>query len=214
MQRRSHPEVVFCTECGKEILWETLTKTDRQRYYSTRRAYCCEECKKAYVHRVSSETMTRTNRKYAKVASARMKANNPMSNPETREKMSKTLKRIGHRPVIRGGNGKGMTKPQAKLMNALTEMNPASEFVIKTKVKKINEEHLPTHYKIDIAIPEYMIAIEVDGGIHCQLTRKEQDKKKANFLESAGWTVLRFTNREVLNDVEKCKEIVMSTILK
>lgn len=211
MQKRSHPEVVFCTECGKEILWETLTKNQKYQYFRVERVYCCEECKKAYVHRVSSETMARTNRKYA---SARMKANNPMSNPEIREKMSKTLKRIGHRPVIRGGNGKGMTKPQAKLVNALTEMNPASEFVVRTKVKKINEEHLPSHYKIDIALPEYMIAIEVDGGSHCQLTRKEQDRKKENFLESAGWTVLRFTNREVLEDVEKCKETVMSTILK
>lgn len=211
MQKSLHQEVISCIECGKDILWETLDRNQKYRYSKTGRAYCCEECKKAFVRRISAETMARTNRKYA---SARMKANNPMSNPEIREKMSKTLKRIGHRPVIRGGNGKGMTKPQAKLMNALTEMNPASEFVVRTKVKKINEEHLPLHYKIDIALPEYMIAIEVDGGSHCQLARKEQDRKKENFLESAGWTVLRFTNREVLEDVEKCKEMVMSTISK
>ena len=103
MQRRSHPEVVFCIECGKEMLWDTLVKAERQRYYRYQRVYCCQECKKAFVHRVKSETMARTNRKYA---SARMKANNPMSNPEAREKMAKTLKRIGHRPAIRGGNGK------------------------------------------------------------------------------------------------------------
>ncbi|WP_369123507.1 endonuclease domain-containing protein [Butyrivibrio sp.] len=79
---------------------------------------------------------------------------------------------------------------------------------------KINQEHLPTHYKIDIALPQYCLAIEIDGNSHCALSRQEQDRKKEKFLSLHGWTVLRFSNQEVISDPERCQQTIMSTILK
>lgn len=155
--------------------------------------------------------MAQTNRMYA---SARMKAHNPMADPEARSKMSATLHRIGHKPRIQGGNGRGMSKPQALLMKHLSEMCPESEFVIKTGEKKLNPSHYPTHYKIDIAIPAYMLAIEVDGPSHGTVRVKEKDKKKEKFLTSRGWTLLRFSNKEILEAPTICAEAVMSTIWK
>jgi hypothetical protein len=72
----------------------------------------------------------------------------------------------------------------------------------------------PTHYKIDIANPKEMVAIEVDGHSHDCLSRKEQDARKDMFLTSKGWKVLRFSNQQIQENVEDCVQTVMSTISK
>ena len=105
-----------------------------------------------------------------------MKTNNPMSRPEIREKVSKTLKERGHRPPIRGGNGTGLTEPQKMLMDALTELETIAEYVVPTK------------------------------------KRQEQDKKKTDFLTGLGWKVLRFKNKQVMEHLTDCVQMVMSTI--
>lgn len=168
--------------------------------------YCGDEHMKEYRRRVSSETMARTNHKYA---SARMKANNPMRRPEVRESVSVALRAIGHRPVIRGGNGKEIPKPQARLAKALRWR---TEVVVHTKQPKVSG--YPGTYKIDIANTAYKIGIEVDGPSHCALIRQAQDRKKEALLSSLGWTILRFTNRQVTDDLAGCVRTVLSTISK
>ena len=59
-----------------------------------------------------------------------------------------------------------------------------------------------------------MIAIEIDGASHCALARQGQDRKKQALLESLGWIVLRFTNRQVLEDLPTCVQTVLSTTSK
>lgn len=44
-------------------------------------------------------------------------------------------------------------------------------------------------YKIDIAIPEKMIAIEVDGDHHLTPEQQKHDANKRNFLTAKGWKV-------------------------
>lgn len=134
----------------------------------------------------------------------RMKMHNPMENPAIREKMRETLKRIGHKPNIHGGNGTGATIPQKLLSDAL---GWPTEVVVATKMRNL---WYPTCYKIDIANREQKIAIEVDGYSHGALRVKAADAKKTKFLESRGWKVLRFTNDQVLNDLEKCVAMVTS----
>ena len=215
MRTTSHPETVYCAECGKAIPWAAMNKLERDRYRDSKRAYCGEEHKIAFRRRLSSETMKRTNRRYAQAFSERMKANNPMTRPEIREKVTETLRNIGHRPKVRGGNGAGLTEPQARLMELLATLEPIGEYAVKTGVKRNNNpNHYPTCYKIDIAIPAHMLAIEVDGNSHCALTRQAQDAKKADFLKSAGWNLLRFSNKEVMANPAACARMVMSTISK
>lgn len=80
------------------------------------------------------------------------------------------------------------------------------EIVVVTHLRR--EAGNPRHYKLDIANEAEKVAIEVDGGSHCTLARQEQDRRKDAFLSSAGWLVLRFSNRQVLTNLEGC----MSTI--
>jgi hypothetical protein len=149
--------------------------------------------------------MTRTNKKYA---SERMKRKNPMHSAVTREKLSLTLRKIGHRPPARGGNGSGPTEPQKILADVLGyKMEHAVGIP-----KHARPNGCPNVYKIDVACPERMIAIEVDGGSHCSLVGQERDRRKDSCLSGLGWKVFRFTNKQVMEHLEECVRTVTSTI--
>lgn len=132
---------------------------------------------------------------------------NAMESPEAREKMANTLKRIGHHPTVRGGNGTGLTVPQQILLDLL---GPGwrPEHVVSTGKRQRGGP--PTHYKIDLAHPGMMIAVEIDGGSHGTLARQESDRRKTSWLSNLGWSVLRFSNQEVLNSIDSVTKRIMS----
>ena len=187
-----------CTFCGKEMIQEEYTKTQwyykKKKYRTLGRTYCSNECAKNFVIQNLNNYMR------SEAGHERMTKNNPMSRPEIRQKVSDSLKKINHKPKIRGGNGTGLTKAQEILLIELKKhyTNVIPEYPIKTGMK--NGSGYPTCYKVDIVIPEKMIGIEVDGHSHLLLTRQEQDEKKTLFLENLGWKILRFRNEEVLEN--------------
>ena len=56
-------------------------------------------------------------------------------------------------------------------------------------------------YIADFMCLELMLIIEVDGITHHWEETMSKDKKKQAELEAAGFTVLRFTDEEVLTDI-------------
>lgn len=191
-----------CALCETPV--EVRTKAQRAQA-RRKRVFCSDECRDQVVSASSSARMSRTNKHHA---SARMTANNPMHRDEVRQKMSATLQQIGHKPRVQGGNGRGLTEPQWRLMNAVSGLEP--EYILKTGMKR--GSGYPYHYKLDLAMPSVRLAVEVDGGSHQSLERRQQDAKKDNFLKSNGWTVLRFTNQEVMCNLEAVRQTVTSTI--
>lgn len=130
-----------------------------------------------------------------------------MRSPETRAKMSASLRAVGHRPKVQGGNGRALTEPQRLLSEAL---GWPTEFVVRTGAGG-SAAGLSTHYKIDIANPETKVAIEVDGPSHDNPKARARDEKKAAFLRSQGWRVLRFSNAAVMERLEECCRTAAST---
>src|SRR5665213_4568979 len=191
-----------CEECGAPVECSGPNGLEQAR---KGRAFCSTEHQQEWRAKLSSKTMAKTNRKYA---SARMTARNPMARPSVREKVSATLKAMNWKPTVRGGNGQPLPLPQLRLSKALKW---PTEWIVRTGQKG---NGLPTHFKVDIANPNLMIAIEVDGFSHVTLARKEQDGRKEAFLRGHGWTVLRFLNRDVMEDLAACVQTVMSTISK
>ena len=129
---------------------------------------------------------------------------------QCREKMRASMK--GKGPKVRGGNGRGCTYPQIVLHSSLLKFIPdvVTEYVVVTK----NKPPLPKHFKIDIASPSNKLCIEVDGNSHCPRARKDQDKRKDQFLTGIGYTVLRFSNKRVMANLEECVQEVLFTISK
>ena len=120
-----------------------------------------------------------------------------MSMPGIREKATASLIAAGHKPKTRGGNGKPPSLPEQRLASALGR--PWRPVVVPTggRIPGLR----PTHYKIDLGHEELKIAIELDGNSHLMKVRKAADKRKDEFLRSQGWSVLRFLNEEILNDL-------------
>ena len=126
-----------------------------------------------------------------------------MDRPESVEKMKATLKRIGHKPRLRYGNGHGLTEPQRVL----------SEFLgWPTEVPiTIGDGELPSAYSADIAHPTMKVCVEVDGGSHASLERRAADHQRDARLASVGWLTFRFSNRDAMELTADCAREVLST---
>lgn len=198
-QSKAQVLLINCHVCSKAVV---LTGRAATAPKARGRAYCSPECREAFMTEHRSKTMAETNRKYA---SARMKQKNPMFKDQHRERMKQTLKEIGHKPPVQGGNGRGLTVPQRMLSEAL---GWETEIAIKTPGMKWHA------LKVDMGHRGAKIAVEVDGASHGALKRQQQDREKTAALESLGWIVLRFSNAQVMDDLEACVQTVMSTISK
>ncbi len=64
------------------------------------------------------------------------------------------------------------------------------------------------NYIIDFASLLTGLAIEVDGGQHYGRSQKEKDRQRTHYLESLGFTVIRFNNHEVLTNIEGVIECI------
>ena len=65
---------------------------------------------------------------------------------------------------------------------------------------KFRRQHAIGPYIVDFACIEKDVVIELDGGYHEH--QYEKDRVRQAYLESEGWQVLRFSNEDVLSDVE------------
>jgi len=65
---------------------------------------------------------------------------------------------------------------------------------------KFRRQYPVGNYIVDFICFEAKLVIEVDGGHHAQLI--DSDAIRTAFLESKGLSVLRFTNLDVLNNLE------------
>ena len=60
-------------------------------------------------------------------------------------------------------------------------------------------------YRVDFAVPDKKVAIELDGhDYHKTKEQRTNDAQRERYLELDGWRVIRFTGTEIYQDVEKC----------
>ncbi|MFN9203793.1 MAG: DUF559 domain-containing protein [Gemmatimonas sp.] len=105
--------------------------------------------------------------------------------------MRSTLKAIGHRPRVRGGNGTGLTRSQWACLEILGS-EWVAELAIPTGRRKTG---IATCYKLDLAHTSLKIGIELEGRTH-NGKRLIEDAKKDAFLASLGWRVYRVLNAD------------------
>ena len=158
-----------------------------------------------------AETMRRNLRNPEFVAKLRAylhSERNPFRDPATREKGEAALRAKGY-SMLNGGNGTGRTRPQKMLAELL---GWEIEYVVRTGMPR--GSGYPTHYKLDIAHPQAMLAVEVDGQSHHSKSRMAQDVKKDEFLEHLGWIVVRVRNEDVLQSCEAIARSILSLMSK
>ena len=71
-------------------------------------------------------------------------------------------------------------------------------------------QHAIGNYVVDFCAPRKKLIIELDGSQH--LEQEAYDKGRTEYLESKGYTVLRFWNNDVINDIESViRAIIQAT---
>ena len=67
-------------------------------------------------------------------------------------------------------------------------------------------QHIIGDYIVDFVCEDDGLVIEVDGGYHSEPQQAQDDELRTQFLESMGFRVIRFSNDEILDDVETVVE--------
>jgi len=100
-----------------------------------------------------------------------------------------------------------MTKAEACIWKYILKSGKLSGY-------KFRRQRPVSNYIADFMCFDLMLIIEVDGLTHSydQVVRKDIARQKE--LESAGFTVLRFNDEEVLNDIENVEKEILEFINK
>ena len=71
-------------------------------------------------------------------------------------------------------------------------------------------QHAIGNYIVDFCSPRRKLIIELDGSQH--LEQQEYDEERTGFLKSKGYTVLRFWNNDVMNNIESVLTVIWNTL--
>ncbi len=67
-------------------------------------------------------------------------------------------------------------------------------------------------YIVDFACPTHRLIVELDGSQHAEKPNADYDATRTRRLESVGWTVIRFWNDDILNDIDNVCLHILATI--
>ena len=73
---------------------------------------------------------------------------------------------------------------------------------------KFRRQHPVAIFILDLYCHEKRLAIEIDGGIHKSVDQSEWDKNRTYELNELGIHVLRFTNEEVIDSVQRVIKMI------
>ena len=68
---------------------------------------------------------------------------------------------------------------------------------------KFRQQHIIEDFIVDFYCNEYKVTVEVDGGYHNDVEQMKSDEERTARLNELGYTELRFTNEEVLHDLDR-----------
>jgi very-short-patch-repair endonuclease len=125
-------------------------------------------------------------------------------------------KRVIERNMFYGA-GKNIFARAYELRNNMTDAENALWEVLKRK--DIYNVRFKRQHPIDIFIVDFYchkckLAIEVDGDIHLEKEVIDYDDGRAHDIEKFGVKILRFTNNEVLENIESVKQCILNEVNK
>lgn len=66
---------------------------------------------------------------------------------------------------------------------------------------RFQRQHPIGEFITDFACREAMLIIELDGATHSTADERAYDERRTAFIESKGWTVIRFWNADVFDNL-------------
>jgi very-short-patch-repair endonuclease len=96
---------------------------------------------------------------------------------------------------------------------------PRAEILIWSKLKnkqlgglKFRRQHSMGPYILDFYCPAFRFAIEIDGDTHAGEEEERKDRIRQRYIESLGVQFIRFSNSEVIENIEGVLEKILSIL--
>lgn len=85
---------------------------------------------------------------------------------------------------------------------------------VKTKKQgyKFRRQHIIDEFIVDFVVLSKRLVIEVDGEYHFTKEQQEADQMRTDMLHDFGFKVIRFTNQEVIGDIDSVLQKINSTL--
>jgi very-short-patch-repair endonuclease len=74
---------------------------------------------------------------------------------------------------------------------------------------KFRRQHGVGDYIVDFYCSEKQLVIELDGDSHYSEEAQGYDRERDRYLESIGLAVLRFTNDQIMNELDSVLEVLL-----
>ena len=78
---------------------------------------------------------------------------------------------------------------------------------------KFQRQHIIGDYIVDFLAPNEALVVEVDGAYHAERQQQEDDKMRTEYLNRKGYRVIRFTNEQVLFDIDNTLKKIQEALL-
>jgi very-short-patch-repair endonuclease len=119
---------------------------------------------------------------------------------ETKEKIRvKRIQFMKNNPDKTAWRTSNLSYPEKLFLEKLEVLNWGQKY-------SIIREYCVFPYFIDFAFINEKVAVEIDGSQHLLEERKKNDDKKDDLLLKDGWSVIRITDKEVKNNLDKVME--------
>ena len=102
-------------------------------------------------------------------------------------------------------NRKSLKSFRSSLRNRSTSAEAALWEMLKSRKlegRKFRRQYSIGSYIVDFCCPAEKLVIELDGATHGEYHKIQEDENRDKFLETFGFTVLRFENRFVFQEPE------------
>ena len=67
---------------------------------------------------------------------------------------------------------------------------------------RVLRQHIVGDYIVDFLLPDINLVIEVDGAYHAERQQADDDERRERDLNKLNYNVIRFSNEEVLHDID------------
>ena len=102
-------------------------------------------------------------------------------------------------------NRKGLKSYRSSLRNRSISAEAALWNILKSRNldgKKFRRQYSIDNYIVDFCCPSDKLVIELDAAPHGEYQKIYEDENRDNYIESLGFTIIRFENRVVFQDPE------------
>ncbi len=114
------------------------------------------------------------------------------------------MKRTIERNMFYGASPEIFARAERLRLNMTVAEKHLWNFLNKNQIQgyRFKSQHPISQFIVDFYCHKARLVIELDGGIHNELKIKERDENREYELKQLGLEVIRFTNEEVLTNMQ------------